>query len=494
MTILSASEMARADALAVKSGVASASLMEKAGEGVARVIFETFEPRPAAVLCGPGNNGGDGFVAARLLRQAGWPVRLGCLADKSALKGDAALMAGLYDGPVEPLSPALLDGAGLIVDALFGSGLARPVEGAARAMIEAANAHDAPAVAVDVPSGVNADTGAIMGVAVKAARTVTFFLKKPAHVLFPGRALCGAVDVVDIGIPRATLADINPHTYENQSALWAGAIPRPTFASHKYDRGHAIAVSGGRLKTGAIRLAARGALRAGAGLVTILTPSDAADENASQLAAVMVREADDAASIAKILEDRRFTAALIGPGAGVGAQTRGKVFAILKSAAAAVLDADALTSFEDEPEALFGALRPGDVLTPHAGEFARLFPDIGMLECGKLEAARRASARANAVVVLKGADTIIAAPDGRAAVNVNAPADLATAGAGDVLAGFALGLRAQRAPAFEAAAAAVWIHGACGRIAGPGLISEDLPEALPQVMRALLAPPDAPSA
>ncbi|WP_089412279.1 NAD(P)H-hydrate dehydratase [Amphiplicatus metriothermophilus] len=493
--LLTAAEMGRADALAVKSGVASASLMERAGEGVAAAVMRGWSKRPTVVLCGPGNNGGDGFVAARKLAEAGWPVRVGLLGERENLKGDAGLMAGLYGGEIAPLTPALLEGAGLIVDALFGTGLSRPLDGAARAMVEAVNAHPAQVLAVDLPSGIDADTGDVAGgdagAAIRAARTVTFFVKKPGHVLFPGRALCGAVEVVDIGIPFSTLEEIRPRTFENQPAIWAREFLRPGFSAHKYSRGHAAVVSGGRLKTGAARLAARAALRAGAGLVTVLTPPEAAAENAAHLTAVMLREAADAAGVAAVLEDRRFTAALIGPGAGVEPETARKTLAILRAGAAAVLDADALTCFADRPEALFEALREGDILTPHAGEFARLFPDIDIAALGKLEAARRAAARAGATVILKGADTVVAAPDGRAAINVNAPPDLATAGSGDVLAGMALGLRAQGTPGFETAAAAVWLHGACGQAAGPGLIAEDLPEALPQVLRALLTPPEA---
>ncbi|MEX0643864.1 MAG: NAD(P)H-hydrate dehydratase [Parvularculaceae bacterium] len=492
LIILSADEMRRADALAVEAGVASASLMERAGEGVAAIVQRSYDKRPVAILCGPGNNGGDGFVAARFLKDAGWTVRLGLLGERNALKGDAALMAGLYDGKVEAVSPALLDGAGLIIDAIFGTGLARPVDGAVAEIVNAANAHPAPVVAVDIPSGVNADTGAVMGAAIRAARTVTFFLKKSGHVLFPGRAHCGAIDVVDIGIPDQVLAKIAPKTLENHPALWGPSFRRPAFDAHKYSRGHAAVVSGGRLATGAARLAARAALRAGAGLVTVVSPPDAAAENAAHLTAVMLREAADARALSTILGDRRFTAALIGPGAGVGKPTKEKTLAILRSGAAAVLDADALTSFEGAPEELFKALRPGDVMTPHAGEFARLFKDLGTENLGKLDAARSAARRAGCVVVLKGADTVIAATDGRAAINVNAPPDLATAGSGDVLAGIVLALLAQGLPAFEAAAGGVWLHGACGQAAGPGLIAEDLPDALPSVLRALLAPPAPP--
>ncbi len=489
MILLTAEQSKRADALAAARGIAGASLMEKAGAGVAAIVMRAWDKRPVAVLCGPGNNGGDGFVIARHLKEAGWTVRLALLGDRNGLAGDAALMARLYDGGAETFAPAVLEAAGLIVDAIFGAGLARPVDGAARAMIEAANAHPAPVLAVDIPSGVDADTGQVLGAAMRAARTVTFFTRKPGHVLFPGRALTGAVDVIDIGIPPDVLNEIAPKTVENQPSIWGAQFRRPTFAAHKYARGHAAVVSGGRLKTGAARLAARAALRAGAGLVTVLTPADAAAENAAHLTSVMLREIGGAADVASVLADKRFTAALIGPGAGVGAATAETVKAILASGAGAVLDADALTSFEATPGRLFSALRPDDVLTPHAGEFSRLFKELGAESSGRLEAARKAAAMAGSVVVLKGADTVIAAPDGRAAINANAPADLATAGSGDVLAGIVAGLRAQGMPGFESACAGVWLHGACGQAAGPGLIAEDLPDALPIVLKSLLSPP-----
>jgi ADP-dependent NAD(P)H-hydrate dehydratase / NAD(P)H-hydrate epimerase len=463
-------------------------MMEAAGSAAASFIIRTIPPRPAAVLCGPGNNGGDGFVVARMLKDAGWPVRVGLLGDRAALRGDAALMASLFDGAVETASPEMLGGAGVIVDALFGTGLARPVDGAARAVIEAANAHPAPAVAIDIPSGVDADTGAVLGAAVHAAATVTFITKKPGHLLFPGRALSGAVEVADIGFDPALVAEIAPRMVENHPALFAAHWRPLTWDTHKYGRGHAAVVSGPRLKTGAARLAATAALRAGAGLVTVLSPKDAADENAAHLTSVMIREADAGADVAAILSDPRFTAAVIGPGAGVGAATREKVLAILQSKAAAILDADALTSFESAPDQLFEKLRPGDALTPHAGEFARLFPAEAAIP-GRAAAAKDAAARANCVVVLKGADTIIAEPGGRCAINANAPFDLATAGSGDVLAGVIAGRRATGMPGFEAACAGVFLHGACGQLAGRGLIAEDLAEMLPQVLGAVLAQP-----
>lgn len=465
-------------------------MMEAAGAAAANFIIRSIAPAPAVILCGPGNNGGDGFVVARKLKEAGWTVRAGLYGERQNLKGDAALMANLYEGAVEPLTPFLLDGAGVIVDALFGTGLQRAIDGALRDAVAAANASPAPIFAIDLPSGVDADSGAVLGAAIQAAATVTFIAKKPGHFLYPGRALCGQVALADIGVRDEWVAGVQPATYENHPALWGRSWRRPTFLTHKYDRGHAAIVSGPRLRTGAARLAARAALRAGAGLATVLSPEDAAVENATQLTAVMVREADNAAAIGEILSDKRFTVALIGPGAGVGDATKESVLAILRSTAAGVLDADALTSFENDPASLFAALRPDDVLTPHAGEFVRLFPRSK--DQPRLAAARAAAAAAKAVVVLKGADTIIAAPDGRAIINANAPFELATAGAGDVLAGFIAGMRAQGMPGFDAAAAGVWLHGAAAQVAGPGLIAEDLPEALPQVLRALFTPPAPP--
>ena len=487
--LLSAAEMKRAEEMTIGGGVASAALMEKAGEGVASVIMRGWDKRPVAVACGPGNNGGDGFVVARKLKDAGWTVRVGLLGDRAALKGDSASMADLYDGEIEAMTPAVLEGAEVIVDAIFGTGLSRAVEGDALKIIEAMNAHPAPKVAVDIPSGVDSDSGAVLGAAAPAVRTVTFFLKKPGHVLFPGRAFCGAVDVIDIGIKPDVLKDIQPKSVENHPQYWGGMFRRPSFQTHKYMRGAVAAFTGPRFTTGAARLAAMGALRSGAGLVTLVSSNRAAEENAHHSTAIMVRIAETPEHVAAFLSDPRFTAAVIGPGAGVGEETAAKVLTILRSNAAGILDADALTSFEGTAEILFDALRKDDVITPHGGEFMRLFGGLIEEPKARLSAATAAAEKAGCVVVLKGADTVVAAPDGRASINTNAPPDLATAGSGDVLAGFIAGLRAQGMPGFEAASAGVWLHGACGQAVGPGLIAEDLPQALPGVYRALFLPP-----
>jgi hydroxyethylthiazole kinase-like uncharacterized protein yjeF len=381
-----------------------------------------------------------------------------------------------------------------VVDALFGAGLARPIEGQVAHLVDGVNASGLAVIAVDVPSGVDGTTGQVKGAAMRAAATVTFFRLKPGHVLLPGRILCGEVSVADIGIPDSVLAEIAPKTFVNQPALWLADYPWPKDESHKYARGHAVVVSGPVYSTGAARLAARGALRAGAGLVTVASPRDALAVNAAQLTAIMVREADDARGLKGLLADQRKNAVLIGPGVGVGERTKEMVLTALRSGAAVVLDADALTSFAEDPRRLFAAIasRPAPVVfTPHDGEFARLFGDLASVP--KLDRARQAASRSGALIALKGADTVVAAPDGSASINATTSPWLATAGTGDVLGGMILGLLAQNMPAFEGTSAAVWLHGAAAEDFGPGLIAEDLPETLPKVLRGLQASAEKPA-
>ena len=468
--VLTPEEMYRADALAAAAGISTLTLMENAGRAVAEAVVRRFGARPVLVLCGPGNNGGDGFVAARYLRRWGWPVRLSLMGAREALTGDAAVMAARWEGAVE--QGANVAGAGLIVDALFGAGLSRDFP---QALAEAVNGAGVPVVAVDVPSGLDGLTGQPRGACVKADVTVTFFRPKPGHLLMPGRALCGALEVADIGIPDNVLGDINPNCRINAKVR----LPKPAAAGHKYGRGHAVVVSGGPLSTGASRLAAVAALKAGAGLVTLSGPREALMVHAAHVTAVMLSDMP----LAELLADRRRNAVCIGPAAGVGGETRAKVEAILASGAATVLDADALTSFTGEADLLFDLIRQQAarpvVMTPHGGEFARLFPDLGADSVSKLARARKAAAASGAVVVLKGADTVIAAPDGRARINANAPPSLATAGSGDVLAGLVTGFLAQGLDGFEAACAAVWCHGdAAARHGARGLTADTLLAAL----------------
>ncbi|ACL62145.1 bifunctional ADP-dependent NAD(P)H-hydrate dehydratase/NAD(P)H-hydrate epimerase [Methylobacterium nodulans] len=485
--LLTNAEMRRADAAAIAAGTDGFTLMRRAGTAVAeRALARTGEGARILVLCGPGNNGGDGFVAASALAAAGRRVEVALLGARDALKGDAATAAASWTGPVADAAAAEPAGCDLVIDALFGAGLARPVDGAAQALIERVNGSGVPVLAVDVPSGLDGDSGEERGIAVQASETVTFVRPKPGHLLFPGRSLCGPVTVAEIGIADAIVEGLGARTFANAPALWAAAFPRLNETSHKYTRGHAVVVSGPATRTGAARLSARGALRIGAGLVTVASPQTALAENAAHLTAIMLRACNGADDLEDLLVDERLNAIAAGPGLGRGGATRGIVRVAAEAGRGLVLDADALTSFKGRTGDLAQHLRAGApraVLTPHAGEFARLFDDVAAVPPGsKLERARSAAAFLGAVLVFKGADTVIAAPDGRAAINHNGTPWLGTAGSGDVLTGLILGLLAQGMPPFEAACAAVWMHAEAGRQHGPGLIAEDLPELMPRVL------------
>ncbi|TAM82007.1 MAG: NAD(P)H-hydrate dehydratase [Candidimonas sp.] len=480
--LLTSEQMRRADQAAIASGVPEVDLMEAAGRAVARRVAACWTRRPLLVLCGPGNNGGDGFVAARHLADAGWPVRVATLGGVERLTGSAAHHARLWRGVTLGAEPALLAGAGLVIDALFGSGLSRPLDGRAADLVRALVDGGIPVCAVDIPSGVSSDTGEVLGAAAAADETVTFFRGKPGHFLAPGRKLCGVLTVADIGIPEAALDAIAPQVRRNDPAQWLDQYPWCRFDTHKYRRGHVV-VLGGATQTGAARLAALAAARVGAGLVTVAAPASAWLVYAASLTSVMVRSIDGADDFQQLLSDDRKNALVLGPGAGVSPATRECVAGALATGRAVVLDADALTVFADDPGALFRGITGPCVITPHEGEFARLFSVRG----DKLTRALAAARESGAVVVLKGWDTVVAAPDGRAAINANAPPELATGGSGDVLSGLVGGLLAQGMDAFEAAEAAVWLHGEAAAGVGPGLISSDLPAALPPVLRRLKA-------
>ena len=484
--VLEVAEMYAADKAAADAGVDSLVLMEAAGTAVVRVIEARWQRRPVTVLCGPGNNGGDGFVVARLLAEKGWHITVGLLGAAESLKGDAAVNAQRWNaiGNILPLAADLLAGDPLVVDALFGAGLSRGLEGAARTIVTAINDRRLSCIAVDVPSGVHGDSGEVLGDggAARCAVTVTFFRPKPAHFLYPARDLMGELVVADIGIPVKVLAPIHPRTAHNTPALWD--LPQRKWSDHKYDRGYAVVI-GGDVMTGASRLAARAARRAGAGLLRMAVPESVVALYAADAPGAFVQALETEADLDELLADTRRNGVLIGPGAGVGAVTRARVLKILGTGKAAVLDADAITSFEDDPETLLEAIAAAKgavVLTPHDGEFRRLFKDSAG---SRLARARTAAAASRAIVVLKGADTVVAAPDGRAAIASNAPPWLATGGSGDVLAGFILGLLVQKMPPWSAACAGVWLHGEAGRRAGRGLIAEDLPEALREIFASI---------
>jgi NAD(P)H-hydrate epimerase len=482
--------MKQADLEAIARGIPGIELMRRAGHAVADSAEKLVSSGGRIVIvAGPGQNGGDGFVAAAILAERGYRVSLGLLGTLSRLTGDAAQAARDWKGEVGSAEDAPFQEADLIIDALFGTGLSRHLEGAARLAVDRMNGSAKSILAVDLPSGIDGDTGEVRGIAVKAGRTVTFAARKPCHLLMPGRAFSGPVEVADIGIGREILEAKGGSLFANGPALWLHALPKPGLSSHKYERGHTLVASGGATRTGAARLAARAALRIGSGLVTVASPPEAIGVNAAHLTAIMLKGCDGPEGLHNILQDTRLNALVLGPALGVHAGTRAMVTVAVQARRNLVLDADALTSFEGLVSELHGAFRHAPtVLTPHDGEFNCLFkghPDMIDPE-SKIERARRAAAYAGAVVLLKGADTVIAAPDGRAAINENGTPYLATAGSGDTLCGLIAGLMAQNVPAFEAACAGAWIHAEAGASFGPGLIAEDLAELVPGVLRSLL--------
>lgn len=491
--ILTPQEMADVDRAAIEAGPFDGyRLMLSAGAAIAAEVLDRY-PGAARfdVLCGPGNNGGDGYVVARLLAQAGCAVNVWAHGEPRA-GSDAAMAA--RDCPIDarPFGVYRPDPASVVVDALYGAGLARPLDAAFGPVFAAIESAGGPVVAVDLPSGLSGLSGRADGPCVKAAVTVTFVRRKPGHLLEPGRSLCGEVVVADIGIADSIVGSRTLHA--NVPEIWLGSLPEPATDTHKYARGHVAVFSGPPTATGAARLSALAAARAGAGAVTVLSPPAALQVNAAHLTSVMLRGIDGTADTLAFVAERKVRAAVLGPGFGDAKRLRETALALLDSASAPftlVLDADAFTAFADAPASLFisaGASSGRLVLTPHEGEFSRLFGDIARdVQLSKVEKARKAAERSHAVVVLKGPDTVVAAPDGRAVINSNGSPWLATAGSGDVLAGLVAGLSAQGMETFAAACAAVWIHAEAGSRFGPGLIAEDLPALLPPVLRELFA-------
>ncbi|MGE0754808.1 MAG: NAD(P)H-hydrate dehydratase [Alphaproteobacteria bacterium] len=484
--LLDSEQSLSADRAAINQGNSSEQLMENAGRAVADMISETYSPGPVLVVSGTGHNGGDGFIVARLLKERGWEVTLSVLGDKNYIEGASTNALRRWEeshGHAMLFDGSLTVSQTLIVDALFGTGLNRNLDGVSKDAVEAINDSGLPVVSIDIPSGINGSTGEVMGAAVRATHTVTFVRPKLGHVLLPGKSYTGALHVFDIGISGN---NVKPDYFLNSPLLWRDSFVLPTPESNKYSRGHTLVVGADLGHTGASKLAALGALRAGSGLVSVACTPKALPVYAASLTAVMTKNAADLKQLDALVKDEKTTAILAGPGAGTGETTRQQVLQILSHEKPTVLDADALSAFKTTPKTLFGAISGDVVLTPHQGEFDRLFghkenEELFRFDGLKHERARHAAKYSGAVVVYKGNDTVIASPDGRIAINAEAPVWLATAGSGDVLAGVIAGLMAQGMPAFEAACAGVWIHSRAAASFGPGLIAEDIPSALPAV-------------
>jgi hydroxyethylthiazole kinase-like uncharacterized protein yjeF len=515
--LLTPAEMQAVDAAAIASGASSMLLMERAGKAVAEHAASLLQSHGVSrssdilILCGPGNNGGDGYVAARLLASEGYVVRIVQTAPIADSSSDAATAALAWPGGVTALNgtdepggiEALLGKPALVIDAIYGAGLSRDVDGRVAHLIEAVSDLDALKLAVDMPSGLDGESGQVRGTAMQVDATVTFHLLKSGHVLLPGRELCGIVHLADIGIPSSAMALIDPALRRNTPALFSNAATMPKSDAHKFSRGLAIGLSGGPWQTGAIRLAATAALRAGAGIVKIVSPKAALPIHAAHLTSVMLIEAGTAKEISDVLSDKRITAVLFGPGGGTDRYAKSRLSEILRVSGPIVLDADAITMLAADPGkgcAQLKARRGPTIITPHEGEFERLFPDLAMQPsrrdasassrgkasaASKVERARLAADRTGSIVVFKGPDTVIAAPGGQAAINDHTSPNLATAGSGDVLAGIITGLLASGSAPFDAACAGVWLHGEAGLSRGRGTIAEDLVCAIPHALDAL---------
>ncbi len=488
--LLTTEQMGAAERRVIESGRPGFDLMRQAGQGVAAAVNHRYPGRKILVLCGPGNNGGDGFISAGILKKKGHGVRLACLANPATMKGDAAQAVSAWDGEILSFKDLDVTSDEVVVDAVFGSGFRGDLPAAVRALFRQIEAQKNPVVAVDVPSGLNGSTGEVTEGTPKSAISVSFFRKRLGHVLMPGAAFCGEMIVADIGLPDSVLEETGYAALENDPALWRSFI-RPKMAGDtKYMHGHAVVYGGPRM-TGAACLAAHAALRAGAGLCTIAAAPEAADVYRRYLPNIMYEPCAAPEDFILHTGDERRNAVLIGPGAGLddgGKGLRLAVRAVCASGKAYVLDADALSAFKNHEGELAESLNDRGILTPHEGEFGRIFPDLA--EGVKTERVRAAAQRTGATVLLKGADTVIAAPDGRIVVNAGAPPALATAGSGDVLAGMILGLLARHVPVFEAACAAAWMHGEAARLfGGEGLIATDIIEKIPAVFNELFDRP-----
>jgi hydroxyethylthiazole kinase-like uncharacterized protein yjeF len=476
LDLLTTYQTAALESNAVHAGIPIIDLMKNAGEAVAEEVMQHFKQQPTLILCGPGNNGGDGFVVAKRLHDKLWPVIIAVVDADAKMSEAAQANRHLWQGEILALDPSILRNFSLVIDGLFGTGLTRTIESPYKEIINEINRVKLPVVSIDIPSGINSDTGEIMGAALKAILTITFGYYKLGHVLYPGKLHAGEVIIKDIGLGRYA----NPTYFINHPKVWIAHFPVPTATDHKYTRGHAV-IFGGEEYTGATQLASQGARRAGAGLVTIACSEKTHAIYALSTPGTLTKIVHNKKDQQQLFADTRKNAFLFGPGLEPNDQTKTLVQQALALQRVYVLDAGALRVFADNPPDLFDLCKGNVVLTPHEGEFSTLFHYQG----SKLERALAAAKDSNCIIVLKGPDTIIANPAGQALIQTNAPPWLATAGSGDVLSGIILGYLAQGVAPFYAAAMATWIHARCGEEVGFGLIAEDILHQLPSVLKSV---------
>jgi ADP-dependent NAD(P)H-hydrate dehydratase / NAD(P)H-hydrate epimerase len=481
--ILTPQQMNEADRLTIATGITGSWLMENAGFAILDVVLRHYpEIMRAVVLCGPGNNGGDGYVLARLLALRGVAVALYCSAPAKS-GTDAEVAQSHWNGAVYPLETLNLQHGDVVIDALYGAGFRGALQDAETRAAQVVSESGVPIISVDLPSGIDGLTGQHQGPCFRADHTVTFFRKKPGHLLYPGRALCGQLHVVDIGISPRVLTEIAPKLYENSPDLFGSRLPQSDPETHKYAHDAVGIFCGGAGATGATRLSARAAAKAGAGAVIMLATIEAVPELASHLTSTMIRTIDNPECLTHCINDKKYAVFIVGPGFRDLPRLRETVLALLQSKRKLnlVFDADVFSAFASDAETLFSAIEKSTctvVMTPHDGEFQRLFGDISQSDLAKHEMALAAAKRAFCTIIYKGPDTVIASPDGRASINSNGGTMLATAGSGDVLAGAVAGLLAQSMPAFEAACCAVYHHADTGQRLGDGLIAEQLADAI----------------
>lgn len=482
-SIITTATMRAAEQVALDSGISMRQLMENAGRAVAEEVIRHYAPRLTLIVCGPGNNGGDGFVVAKYLREEGWPVRvMSVVRSLDEYKGAAAEAAQEYPGEIDGLSPYGLENVELVVDALFGTGLSQPINGEIKALIDILNDIDAPKISVDMPSGIASDSGKVLGAAVEADLTVTFGRARTGHFLVPGCLNSGKVVVADIGIPEKLF--LGDRIMANRPSRWMHHLQEPLASDNKFARGACLILGSGQM-TGAVKLATHASRRAGAGLSIVACPTVSYPIYATTAMGEVVLPVDTHTQLKDIFEKRQVKSVLIGPGSPPDENTQGSVLRLLEDKIPLVIDGGAISAFEGNSRRLLDALHDQVIITPHEGEFSRLFPEFEDGPLGKISRVRKASEIAGCTIVMKGYDTVIADQEGSCVVNNNAPATLATAGAGDVLAGIIVGLRAHVPSAYIAAQIGVWIHGEAAQPLGEGLIAEDLISAIPRVWELL---------